>query len=114
LENWRSEPVRFAWNRSAAKTPNWQVTEERTKTVVFIVANLMLSMPVFSAQNFGPWTARVVKYIANNAAKNISSLESQTIVPTATKFGLLTFTGLPEAWVAVVMWAIIPDLPAKV
>ncbi|GAB2940157.1 hypothetical protein GCM10027280_30690 [Micromonospora polyrhachis] len=27
------------------------------------------------------------KYIANNAAKNISSLESHTIVPTLTMFG---------------------------
>jgi hypothetical protein len=29
----------------------------------------------------------MVKYIANSAAKNINSLESQTIVPTATAFG---------------------------
>jgi hypothetical protein len=28
-----------------------------------------------------------VKYIAKRAAKNINSLESQTIVPTATAFG---------------------------
>jgi hypothetical protein len=28
-----------------------------------------------------------VKYIAKSAAKNINSLESQTIVPTATRFG---------------------------
>jgi hypothetical protein len=28
-----------------------------------------------------------VKYIAKSAAKNINSLESQTIVPTATAFG---------------------------
>jgi hypothetical protein len=32
-----------------------------------------------------------VKYIANNAAKNMSSLASHTIVPTATAFGLLIF-----------------------
>ena len=32
-------------------------------------------------------TARIVKYIANRPAKNISSLESQTIVPTLTMFG---------------------------
>ncbi|GAA4898959.1 hypothetical protein GCM10023223_12200 [Stackebrandtia albiflava] len=31
--------------------------------------------------------ARMEKYIANNAAKNISSLDSQTIVPTLTMFG---------------------------
>src|SRR3954447_20914762 len=33
------------------------------------------------------WTARIVKYIANRPAKNISSLESQTMVPTLTMFG---------------------------
>jgi hypothetical protein len=32
---------------------------------------------------------RTVKYIAKSAAKNINSLESQTIVPTATRFGRL-------------------------
>src|SRR3954462_3749079 len=31
--------------------------------------------------------ARAVKYMANSPAKNISSLESQTIVPTLTMFG---------------------------
>ena len=31
----------------------------------------------------------MVKYIANNAAKNMSSEDSQTIVPTLTRFGLL-------------------------
>jgi hypothetical protein len=35
-------------------------------------------------------TERIVKYIANSAAKNISSEESQTIVPTLTMFGRLT------------------------
>ena len=33
--------------------------------------------------------ARMEKYIANSAAKNISSLESQTIVPTLTMLGLV-------------------------
>ena len=32
-------------------------------------------------------TARIVKYMANRPAKNISSLESQTMVPTLTMFG---------------------------
>jgi len=49
-------------------------------------------MPVDSSQTFGPCTARVVKYIANKAAKNINSEESQTIVPTATRLGRLVFT----------------------
>src|SRR3954449_13260791 len=36
-----------------------------------------------------PWRARAraVKYMANSPAKNISSLESQMIVPTLTMFG---------------------------
>src|SRR4051794_14996895 len=33
------------------------------------------------------WTARIVKYIANKPAKNISSLDSHTMVPTLTMFG---------------------------
>src|SRR5688572_13918837 len=33
--------------------------------------------------------ARAVKYMANSPAKNISSLESQMIVPTLTMFGLV-------------------------
>ena len=36
-----------------------------------------------------PCTERIVKYIANSAAKNISSELSQTIVPTLTRFGRL-------------------------
>src|ERR1700749_4418056 len=39
-----------------------------------------------------PWplsTERIVKYIANRAAKNMSSLDNQMMVPTLTKFGLL-------------------------
>ena len=33
-------------------------------------------------------TERMVKYMANSAAKNISSEDSQTIVPTLTRLGL--------------------------
>src|SRR3954471_22503185 len=38
-----------------------------------------------------PWRARAraVKYMANRPAKNISSLDSQMIVPTLTMFGLV-------------------------
>ena len=64
-------------------------------------------MPVDSSQTFGPCTARVVKYIANKAAKNINSEESQTIVPTATRLGRLGFT----AGVAIaLMGEIIPEI----
>jgi len=34
-----------------------------------------------------PAWERAVKYIANNPAKNMSSLESQTMVPTLTMLG---------------------------
>ena len=34
-------------------------------------------------------TERMVKYIANSAAKNISSEDNHTIVPTLTRFGRL-------------------------
>jgi hypothetical protein len=34
-------------------------------------------------------TERIVKYIANNAAKNMSSLDNQIMVPTLTRFGRL-------------------------
>src|SRR3984957_9056070 len=39
-----------------------------------------------------PWplsTERIVKYIANSAAKNMSSLDNQMMVPTLTRFGRL-------------------------
>jgi hypothetical protein len=34
-------------------------------------------------------TERIVKYMANSAAKNISSEDSQMMVPTLTRLGLL-------------------------
>jgi hypothetical protein len=49
--------------------------------------------------------------MANNAAKNINSLESQTIVPTATIFGRLV---RPATCAWVVMGAIIPDFALKI
>jgi hypothetical protein len=47
-----------------------------------------------------------VKYIAKSAAKNINSLESQTIVPTATMLGLLSRVVVATA---LVMEVIIPE-----
>jgi hypothetical protein len=67
------------------------VTDERTRIVVLIAAKGMFKSSVDSAQIAGPWTARIVKYIANKAAKNISSLASHTIVPTATALGRVIF-----------------------
>src|SRR5215468_5956012 len=42
------------------------------------------------SRHIGHWsecTERIVKYIANRPAKNMSSLDNHTIVPTATRFG---------------------------
>jgi hypothetical protein len=53
----------------------------------------------------------VVKYIAKSAAKNINSLDSQTIVPTATTLGLviLCIVGIVGIVSAAVMEVIIPE-----
>ena len=64
---------------------------------VFTDENGMLSIPVSVAQMSG-LIARSVKYIANSAAKNMSSLDSQTIVPTEVMFGRLIWAG----WVALI------------
>ena len=66
-----------------------------TSTIVLAVANGTLSVGVCSAHKSGR-TSRIVKYIANSPAKNISSLESQTIVPTETMLGRVT--GPIPAW----------------
>ena len=78
-----TEPVRRICPRSTANTPSWQVTLDSSSTVVLIEAR------VRSRCAWGqgwPWplsTERMVKYIANSAAKNISSEDSQTMVPDA-------------------------------
>src|SRR6478609_8733449 len=73
--------------RSAANTPIWQVTDDRTSTVVLIPAKTSVRCSVACFQTCGPCTARTVKYMANSAAKNMSSDDSHTIVPTATLLG---------------------------
>src|SRR3954451_12364736 len=52
-------------------------------------AAVLRSRTTPGAGQCGSLTARMVKYIANSAAKNISSLDSQTIVPTLTTLGLV-------------------------
>ncbi|GAA2148148.1 hypothetical protein GCM10009844_26200 [Nocardioides koreensis] len=64
-------------------------------------ANGMLSFSVFAAHRSG-LTARIVKYDANRAAKNISSLESQMIVPTLTMLGRSWCPCSRDAGIAVV------------
>ena len=59
--------------------------------IVFVVAKGMFSFAVSTSHSSG-LIARIVKYMANSAEKNISSDESQTIVPTLTMFGRLTPT----------------------
>src|SRR3954469_19097500 len=81
-----TEPERPTWPRSAAKTPSWQVSEDSTRIVGLTAANGTFSFSVLIAHRSG-LTARMVKYDANRAAKNISSLESQMIVPTLTMLG---------------------------
>src|SRR5436309_11156745 len=75
--------------RSAANTPSWQVTLESTRMIVNGAAVLRSSTTPLAGQ-IGSLTARIVKYIANSAAKNISSLDSHTMVPTLTTLGLVS------------------------
>src|SRR3954453_22607739 len=96
----RTEPARPTWPRSAAKTPSWQVSDDSTRIVVFTAANGTLRIAVLSAHRSG-LTARIVKYDANRAAKNISSLESQMIVPTETMLGRSWCPCRREAGIAV-------------
>src|SRR5664280_1104799 len=79
--------------RSAAKAPSWQVTLESTRMIVFGSASARLRCTGWGPSVGGQapvFTDRIVKYIANSAAKNINSDESHTIVPTLTMFGLVT------------------------
>src|SRR3954471_3899912 len=108
-----TEPERPTWPRSAAKTPSWQVAEDRTRTVVFTAANGTLSFSVLCAHSSG-LTDRMVKYDANRAAKNISSLDSQMMVPTLTMLGRSWCPWSREAGIvveAVATGALCPQVP---
>ena len=71
---------------SAANTPIWQVNDDRISTVVTGTAIAMFSS-VGGGGQLPCACARATKYIANRPAKNISSLESQMMVPTLTMLG---------------------------
>src|SRR5690606_39507392 len=81
--------------RSAANTPSWQVNDEATRMIVNGNAHGRLSTNGsgslhpggFGGQFSAVFWAFTVKNIAKSPAKNISSLESQTMVPTLTMFG---------------------------
>src|SRR5919202_6041372 len=79
------------WKRSAANTPIWHQIELATRLIVLAAEKGMFSFAGSVPHRSGR-TARIVKYIANSPAKNISSLDSHTIVPTCTRFGRFTPT----------------------
>src|SRR5215218_4867133 len=73
--------------RSAANTPYWHVNDDATRMIVFTRANGTSSS--VGGGGHSSAFARATKYMANSPAKNISSLESQMIVPTLTTLGRL-------------------------
>ena len=79
-------PVLRACKRSAAKTPNCAVNELATRIRVLTSAKGTFKIWVSFAHKSGA-PALSEKYIANRPAKNITSLPSQTIVPTLVAFG---------------------------
>jgi hypothetical protein len=79
-------PVALGCILSAANTPNCAVNDEATRMRVFNRANGMFNFSVSADQSSGEF-ARRLKYMANNAAKNITSLPSHTIVPTEVALG---------------------------
>src|SRR3984957_7501108 len=86
----RNRPlVRLIWPRSTANTPIWQVTLDSSRTVVLTDPGAMFRCAPGHGSDWPLSTDLMVKYIANRAAKNISSEESQMMVPTLTRFGLL-------------------------
>ena len=85
----KTDPTRLTWPRSAANTPIWQVTLDSSSTVVFVAPSAMSRCAPGQGSPCPLSTDLMVKYIANRAAKNISSEESQMIVPTLTRLGLL-------------------------
>src|ERR1700743_238589 len=82
-------PTRPTWPRSTANTPIWQVTLDSSSTVVLIEPSRTSRWAPGQARPSPFSTERIVKYIANSAAKNISSEDSQMIVPTLTRLGRL-------------------------
>ena len=74
--------------RSAAKTPNCAVNDEATKMRVLVSAKGTFRCSVPASQRAGELALRL-KYMAKSAAKNMTSLPSQTIVPTEVALGRL-------------------------
>src|SRR6266481_5520254 len=89
LGTFQIRPARRIWCRSTAKTPIWQVTLDSSRTVVLTEASGRSRWALGHAWPSPLSTERIVKYMANKAAKNISSDDSQMIVPTLTRLGRL-------------------------
>jgi hypothetical protein len=68
-------------------TPHWQVNEEAIRIAVTTAAYGRFSSTSSGGGHAPSLCARTVKNMANSPAKNISSLDSHTIVPTLTMFG---------------------------
>src|ERR1700729_4087107 len=94
--------TRLIWPRSTANTPIWQVTLDSSRTVVFTDPSAMSRCAPGQGSDEPLSTDLMVKYIANRAAKNISSEDSQMMVPTLTRFGLLAGVRGAVSTVAVV------------
>jgi hypothetical protein len=84
--------VRLGCSLSAANTPNCAVKELETRMRVLTSAKGTFRICASFAQRSGAPAFRL-KYIAKRPAKNITSLPSQTIVPTDVEFGLLITGG---------------------
>src|ERR1700759_4992314 len=106
----QSFPVRPGWKRSAFQTPIWHQIELTTRTIVLQVAKGTLSLAGSVTQRAGT-TDRMVKDMANSPAKNISSLDSQTMVPTDVIFGRFTGACAGASKVVAVATAVIIALP---
>src|SRR5258708_39028962 len=95
FQNFRTLAVRLTWSRSIAKTPIWQVTLDNTSTVVLIDARVGSLCAIGHGSDWPLSTERIVKYIANRQAKNISLLNNQILVPTLTGLVLLPGVRVP-------------------
>src|SRR5215472_14410260 len=89
IQNFHIGATRLIWPRSTANTPIWQVTLDNTRTVVLVAPSGRFRLAIGHGRPWPLSTERIVKYIANSAAKNMSSLDNQMMVPTLTRFGLL-------------------------
>src|ERR1022692_828341 len=101
LLTFQIRPDRLTLPRSTANTPSWQVTLDSSNTMVLMVASLRSRVAPGHGLPMPLSTDRIVKYMANSPAKNMSSDDNQMIVPTLTRFGLVAGERGPASVVAV-------------